>query len=174
MASHIQMDFPTITVSELYNIHQQQLHKNESNSDNTEMLVEIIGGIDSILADYLCSENNNLLLDDLQMQKIHSVITSKSTNNRIKQVSDISESDNQIQQRKYTYYFRKTNTFMHSIFGLQTATKIFNIITNKILIILYCLSAIVITATSFTLQYSFIYIVVKGIIFYVFCVYEIF
>ena len=45
-----------LTTSNVLNFHQQQLFSNKGNKDYTMELVEILGGIDQILTDYLSSK----------------------------------------------------------------------------------------------------------------------
>ena len=61
-----------INISNLFDIHQQQLLNNINNEQNTMELLKVLGGIDNVLTHYLSCNNNNLL-NQSQLQQINSL-----------------------------------------------------------------------------------------------------
>ena len=55
-----------ITKEFLRNYHTQHIQTGHTNEHNTISLVNVLGGIDSILTDYLC--NKELTLNEFQLQ----------------------------------------------------------------------------------------------------------
>eukprot|EP00483_Globobulimina_turgida_P008927 UN08945 len=126
-----------ISKTALLNIHQQKL-ENESdynNDDKTQEIVDIFGGIDTVLKLLLSSDD--VKLDNDQLTQIYNKTIKQSTNNyklvTRKNEKEIHEAED---PEEWTYCFEKTNTFLHSLFGQKYATKIFNIINSKCSLIL--------------------------------------
>eukprot|EP01084_Bolivina_argentea_P314359 544490_1 len=56
----------------LYNLHCKRLLNGDNNDDNTLQIVRILGGIDTILSDYLSIDNDNTnKIDRLQQNELN-------------------------------------------------------------------------------------------------------
>eukprot|EP01084_Bolivina_argentea_P155399 270802_1 len=107
-----------VTKSSLSSIHKTKTYNDTKNDHNTIKLVNILGGIDKILSEYLSSQHQ-IDLTQMQLDEIHEVITSNEYVNGTKSI---------------VYTFKTNNTFIHHIFEEQAAMKIINFIHSKITI----------------------------------------
>lgn len=140
--------------SKIYSLHQQY-HDNENNQ---QKLIEILGGIDQILSDYL-KTTNNMLLTESQLQAIQSVIQQNQCN--LKSKSEANSKSNHI-----VHTFNKSNTFIHAIFGIKNGNTICKIIYSKILWSLIFLLLVLgfVVNVAYPLDDLFIYIRIGGVI----------
>lgn len=122
----IEMEDYSSRKSRLYELHQHQMLNAKTNQHDMPKLVEILGGIDQILSDYLKGEQT-MLLTDQQLQAIGKVINSDSKEIHVVDIQPKSTT------QSIEYTFNKSNTFMHHIFGITRANKLCKIIYNKIL-----------------------------------------
>eukprot|EP01084_Bolivina_argentea_P079352 143959_1 len=127
------VDGNDITQTMIYTIHQQQLAHNKNNSNNSNKLIEILGGIDQILIDYL-SSHNQMHLNQTQLQQIHATITSQPDDNFL-----------MVTQQTHTsnYCLNICDTLIQDKFGIVTGTKIIQFLFNKLLILILALLHIV-------------------------------
>eukprot|EP01084_Bolivina_argentea_P134375 237035_1 len=106
-----------------YDIHQQQLKSGKDNTLNILPLITILGGIDSILTDYL-SKNVIKDLNDDQLKQMNAIISMKSKPrpqnkfNRHKTKTILSDTINTNTSRNYNeeefcYSFYENDTFLH-------------------------------------------------------------
>ena len=158
-----------ITKSNVHDAHMKRLLNNKSNNSNTKELVEILGGIDKILTDYL-SSTNNMPLTHLQLINIHKIINKndqltsplKESNESNKSKSSKKEI-NENESQKLVYTFIKTDTFIHNIFGNEKGTKIINILYNKILLIFMVLQMITLKIWEFVLTKGYTVCILNSI-----------
>ena len=141
MATFIELEKHDPSKSRIYQLHQTQL-MNGNNERNMRKLVEILGGIDQILSDYLKPDSNMILSND-QLQAIENIIESKP-----------SETNVADDKQSIVYTFNKSNTFLHSIFGLQRGNKILNLIFNKLLWIIMALANVMAYIFSVMLEFD--------------------
>eukprot|EP01084_Bolivina_argentea_P295835 509453_1 len=136
----------TITKKSVYELHQQRLSNGINNEDNSLLIMNILGGIDNILTNYLTDKNNlnitnNTLLQINQMlitpQKYKNANTSK-TSTKITATKHNEQTDN-----SFFYTFNINNTFLHHVFGNEKAEKILNVIHSKITQYIISLSVII-------------------------------
>ena len=59
--THIELEQQSISKADLLEIHQNKLLRDETNVDSTSELIEILGGIDNILLDYLSLQSSMIL-----------------------------------------------------------------------------------------------------------------
>ena len=103
-----------ITKQSLYDIHQHQLSRNQTNQHKTRDIVFALGGIDEILSHYLSLHNN---LSQQQLHEIDDILTTNSNS-----VSD---------SQAFSYYkFEKSNNIIHKLFNAATATRITQFFTS--------------------------------------------
>eukprot|EP01084_Bolivina_argentea_P054036 99126_1 len=118
-----------ITISSLHRLHQQQLSNGANNIDHTVPIVNILGGIDSVLSCYLNETNKKLNKHQLiQLKTIIKTNTlTKITNNK----SD-NQSDNINDNQTLCYTFHENNTYLHSLFDENKTKRITKIFQSKI------------------------------------------
>eukprot|EP01084_Bolivina_argentea_P228806 386352_1 len=104
--------------------HNEQQNRNVSHDDNTIELVQILGGIDQILSDYLKKENNSKLNAN-QIDKLYEVITCTTQEFQDEQLEDIAIGYGHNERK--TYYFHRNETFLSLLFGVKGSNKIMNI-----------------------------------------------
>ena len=139
LSTAVSVDIQEITESHVYNIHQQQLSDGFNNKENTQQLIEILGGIDQILTDYI-SPNNTMTLQQDQLEQIYEIITNKSDykstykfeHNQIGHDSDaVTRHKSAAKKQTQTITAYVTNTFIYYFFGRKWGEKITNLVYSK-------------------------------------------
>ena len=77
-----------VSRSSLLEYHQQQLDNNQNNDDQSSELLDVLGGVDHILHEYL--QNNTIQLTDEQLTNIHQIITPSTDTKIMSQTTTIS------------------------------------------------------------------------------------
>ena len=108
-------------------VHQQQLALGRTNDHHIAQFVKMLGGIDSILDDYLSSENGHRLTQ-LQLQQIHELITSE---------------DHQSDKPHLTFRFDTANSYIVSLFGWNIAIKILKVLNSWIPTVVHVMCLII-------------------------------
>eukprot|EP01083_Nonionella_stella_P039814 108303_1 len=114
-------------------------NNSESNHDihnmytpkNTLELVQILGGMDKILKDYV-SHSNDLLLTNHQLHQIHDALNTHSSLSRITNSPNTQDAEKGDIFGDICYEFNENQTYLHSIFGEQIATQILHVLHTKI------------------------------------------
>ena len=130
-------------------MHQSQLKKGRNFNNDTTRIISILGGIDTILEDYL-SISNSLNLSTNQLHDLHRVLsqqqqrTSKHFHQTllksIGNVSNIEDFASTPNDDKLVYEFYEEDTYLHSIFSTNTASVISNIIHSSKTHIMICIT----------------------------------
>ena len=126
---------------------QQQQSSTDINYD-LEQIALILGGPQKILYDYLSSTDITLNTD--QLSKIEQIITSKQ-----KIISDPAHYEETNNAQSITYTFNKNDTYYHSLFNHQIASRIIQIIYSKYLVLFTLSLAMVETIWHFIDSSSF-------------------
>ena len=106
------------TKDTIYHLHQQLLKHGIGQAANSNELLYAMGGIDAVLSHYLLADDPSNL-SQLQLCRIHEIITRTSSNN---------------QQPHIAHAFRADETFLHYWFDDETTQRINNIIYSKFVI----------------------------------------
>ena len=158
----LQLTNTKITKSSLLKIHQKQLDNHENNEHNLYELLDVFGGIDQILHEYL--QNNTIQLTDEQLENIHQIINpsqspinlSITTNHTITRLPTTvlsPQAQTQLNQPlnpnsqppndlesvttdAFYYVFDENKTYLHKYFGKQTTAKLLSILHNKFIHVL--------------------------------------
>ena len=142
---HIERDHPTDKVStdSSKECHNTQSLNGINSDENTLQIVNMLGGIDQILSDYLNNFGQN------KVAQIHELLwTAKKyqQHNQLKPVSIIDDKDkdpkSQEDHASLCYEFVKNETVLHSLFGEKVAMVILNIFHSKIMRIIFYLSTL--------------------------------
>ena len=116
----IELESTNASFENVQNNHSELLEKGYSTSDRMEELINILGGMDKVLSQYL-SNNNPFNLSTQQLSEINHILLS------------ISNTDNQQNNDNDSIlYLSKKNTFLNKIFSESMTEKIINIIFGKI------------------------------------------
>ena len=122
--SHDSVQDAEVTKAKLLTIHQQKLESEETIQQYARQIMDILGGIDQILTDYLSS--NDIQLNPNQLKQLQSLITSEQTVT----ASHPDTRKEDATRLKYTFY--KKDIIAYSIFNQQKAQKIFKFSQNKL------------------------------------------
>ena len=126
-----------ISVNTVLSLHKETIANYKTN-DNIIEIINIIGGIDKVLDDYLTSVETELSSQQLFM--IHQILSSsKSIPSPSKSIIAIHHENNNNPNNVY-YTFSDKDTFLHCYFGNKNAEKVLSILQNKFLQILIILS----------------------------------
>eukprot|EP01084_Bolivina_argentea_P302133 521460_1 len=112
----------TVSKNQLTELHRHAVSNGVNHDKNTLRLVQTIGGIDSILGDYLCNNNNSL--NQTQINQIHNILFSPTNHSR-------HINGNDFKQVEFTMYLEQTDNFLHELFP-NTALIIEKYISHKI------------------------------------------
>eukprot|EP01084_Bolivina_argentea_P096724 173873_1 len=110
----------------LIQTHRKRLLNGKSNNHNRNEIIESLGGIDTILSDYLNPENKMSLTEN-QLQSLHQILTSDYKTNQPNQEEENSVTNISIR-------LNKVDTVIHSIFNFDTACNMVTYIYNKLLL----------------------------------------
>ena len=136
LAEHIQIStVPSITKSSLLEFHKQRLQNAHTLQSQTSAIISTLGGIDSILTDYLSS--NDIELTQSQLQSIHEILdepVQQSSNDTTisKSPTEMMESD----RKSWLYTCSKSNTYLNHYLkqNLDLAAKLKSFAYNKFVI----------------------------------------
>lgn len=118
------------------NTHHQQLASSGGiNKDDAIKVMNVLGGIDDILRNYIqitqrSVSSNEELLSKNQIQQICKILCSQE------EVSSTNNND------KVVRYFQKRDTFLYSLFEAKTAYKITKLLWNKCVIAMFSIITI--------------------------------
>eukprot|EP01084_Bolivina_argentea_P216031 366955_1 len=115
---HTQIQMNTLqTVISLQKLHTQQLLNGQNNNHNLSQLVDILGGIDSILNDYL-SEMNNMQLSNDQLAQVGEILNSPPQLNTLTKLKRNTKVDETYIGSEYLcYLFHESNSWLRSLLG---------------------------------------------------------
>eukprot|EP01084_Bolivina_argentea_P303009 523095_1 len=150
MSTELTDQHSDISVDTFSKYYEQSISNNNTNSKHTKELVDILGGIDTILKHYInISKKHDQLLNQEQMKQICDIIsTTNSTNfhkHKTHQLILSNELDlDQLEESNknantVTYYFHKSDTFLHLIFTDIIADKLIFILFHKLFISSLCI-----------------------------------
>eukprot|EP01083_Nonionella_stella_P243025 847201_1 len=117
--------------------HLRKLMNGERNNAHQEAIIHALGGIDEILQHFFTS---NVILDQLQLDSIHQIITDAphKTQQQITAINAMSQP--QLQEDKahttmpsLTYTFKEEDSLLFAIFGQENGTKILHLLSGKII-----------------------------------------
>eukprot|EP01083_Nonionella_stella_P164166 542568_1 len=137
-------------------IHEQQLLHGEDNADNTVNIVSILGGIDSILRQYLTEPN--IVLSTKQLHHIEQTLTipkEYQQQNKPKAftvVTDGTHNNNSLpleSTHKHLYTFDVNNTFLRSLCGETTAKRVKQLTRSLYMQIAVILNLVIYLALDF-------------------------
>eukprot|EP01083_Nonionella_stella_P073487 198764_1 len=128
-------DTDEITKQSLHNLHKQQTLNGNNNNDKALNIIEVLGGIDMILSDYLNDDAVKQRLGQNELNKLHQIITSQKGEQLIPIPVHLMNTSNQNHSNSY-YEFHTNDTVLGLIFGDAKAQKISNIIRQKIVMII--------------------------------------
>ena len=129
--------------------HKQCFQDGDTNEDNTEAIINVIGGIDRIISHYLSDWNNKL--DSKQIHKIYRIIstpTKYQQKNKIPldtkiQNIDPSKNSQYEDKRSFEYTFEQDDNLLNTIFDPQNAKLITWIFSNNMFRFLLIISAMI-------------------------------
>ena len=178
-----------ITKTLLYHMHQQKLQNGQNNIYHTTRLVNILGGIDLILEDYLSQSNTILPLDQQQLDGIHQVLFKEQQPDKYEQQGKLFQvtrldsikktNDKNTKVRKkyksdeFYYEFYDSDTYLNSIFPLTLASSIVKYthfpITQVIMVITPLVYMILFVSMFDTLLYAIYTIIVTAFLWIPYC-----
>eukprot|EP01084_Bolivina_argentea_P036479 67493_1 len=131
--------FMGINIDTLPEYHEQRTLNNVKNQYHTHNIVNVLGGIDTILTDYINitkQSNNNISLNEHQIQQIYQIIS--NTDTLLTNTTNINENNSKLD---VVYYFDQTNNFLYSLFGYTIADKIEYIWYNTYIVAVLMISS---------------------------------
>lgn len=111
---------PKITRDKLNELHQNHKKTNAKNEGKVRKIVDILGGIDSILDIYLAVEYD-MKLTQSQIQRLYEILTEDEDTN-----------DTHDSYKRATYTFYTSDTIIHQGFGIEIGNKIIEYIWHKV------------------------------------------
>ena len=130
-------DFVSMDI--LRTMHSQQImDRHVSNARYTRELVEILGGIDMILKDYLNPNTDELVaeLTELQIREIYNLIKPKFQKDLTLDAMERDRTD--LEDLKIYYFFDADNTFLHSIVNHELADAVIRLFWSIPMKVLLC------------------------------------
>ena len=163
------------TKETLQSMHQQQLLNGSTNITNTIQIVNILGGIDNILTNYL-SETSNISISSHELNELHQIISPTTTlqtptikhkdhiasiiSSASSSSSFISNSLNfnmEVPEKNLYLTLNEHETYLYTLFGADKASKIMSVIHSQIMgifiLILVISNAIIVTLNDSILKY---------------------
>ena len=140
---------PHLTKHRILEKHLAQLHDNHILQSHTLQIIEIFGGIDQIITNYLSS--NDIQLTQTQLLNIQQILSNESipskngvnsTSNTPKIVRTVSKFQ-ESNTKAWRYKFSKSNTYIHQLFSNDTAKKIISLLYNKFLLSLNVIGGLI-------------------------------
>eukprot|EP01084_Bolivina_argentea_P110414 197168_1 len=120
-------------------VHSDQLNTGTNHNNDKIELLEVIGGIDSVLNDYFTNEN--MLLTEIQLNKIHQILQNpkKKTLTTCTKINE-NNTGNSVQSTKqkedkhdeFVIPLYTCDTFLYSFFSDKTANKLTKFLYHKL------------------------------------------
>ena len=162
-----QEDF--VSIDDILDNHSKLLKNDYDTNNKTLELINIMGGMDIVLRNYLLNNNINKSLNNNQLNKINNILISinesaKTNNNN----------PNNVDLDSVILSVSTSNTWLHSLFNSSNASKIINLLFSRLIALLLFLVASLIVIIIFLDLRDSIQTLLGNILFFPFILYFIF
>eukprot|EP01083_Nonionella_stella_P052013 138195_1 len=121
-----------ITREFIVTMHQNQIKSGISNSHKTVDIVDVLGGIDKILANYLMTNDAQYHLNKNKLNKLHQLLKLNKTNQKRTDTDGLENKKMRFVNNDSLFYeLDENNNYLNELFGSNIAAKTFTMLHSR-------------------------------------------